>query len=236
MQYLSLDSRSLAIIQLERSYLKYHISRDSEALAADFGKILKIRADARNLATTALLKLSQLYSISLEITQPILKRIFLGAYLSTEVRGLEFLKDDRVNARYDAQSKLYLDQAVQSNLSLVYLASDKVSKIPQFVNDASSRNIAVTTKIDVLKGEDRKYLLHELTVDQQALVDYLVMPKALDFVGVGHSCFTWNVALKRHQFARRLDYLDGPEMFDDGLSQIYGTVRGNPEYPTGIWP
>jgi len=75
-----------------------------------------------------------------------------------------------------------------------------------------------------------------LTVDQQALVDYLVMSKASDFVGVGHSSFAWNIALKRHQFTRRLDYLDGPETFDDGLSQIYGIVRGHPEYPGAMWP
>jgi hypothetical protein len=236
MQYLSPDSRSPVIIQLERSYLEYPISSDGESFAADFGKILKIRPDARNLATTALLKLSQLYSLSVDVTQPILKGTFLGAYLSTEVRGLELLKDDRVNARYDAQSKLYLDQAVQSNLSIIYLASEKMSEISQFVNDAASQKIAVTTKMDLLKGEDREYLLHELTVDQQALVDYLVMSKSSDFVGVAHSNFAWNVALKRHQFTERLDYLDGPETFDDGLSQIYGTVRGHPESPGAMWP
>jgi hypothetical protein len=80
-------------------------------------------------------------------------------------------------------------------------------------------------------------LLHDFTPDQQALVDYLVLSKASEFAGVGHSSFAWNLALARHLFTiQKDDELDGPQMFGDALSRIYGAPGGNPEFPTSMWP
>lgn len=78
----------------------------------------------------------------------------------------------------------------------------------------------MATKFDVLSATDAE-ALRELTLDQQALVDFLVVLKASDFAGIAHSSFAWNIALKRHLEARRTDsklHLEGPQMLSDELS------------------
>jgi hypothetical protein len=95
--------------------------------------------------------------------------------------------------------------------------------------------MSVTTKFDHLSGQDLEELKN-LAWDQQALVDFLVMMKAADFAGIAHSSFAWNIALKRHQYAKKKDHLDGPQMLSDELSQMYGIPRGYPEYAACLWP
>lgn len=96
-------------------------------------------------------------------------------------------------------------------------------------------NIKVTTKHDLLTGEDRAGL-DKLTFDQQALIDFLVLLKATGFAGVGHSSFAWNIALHRHRFARQRDHLNGPQLMSDELSQVMGTPNMYPEYAPCLWP
>jgi len=95
----------------------------------------------------------------------------------------------------------------------------------------------VTTKFNLLKEKDLEEL-QALKWDQQGLVDFLVMLKASDFAGIGHSSFAWNVALKRHVFVKKKDRVRGPEiLMGDELSLIYGDVRGyEPEYAACLWP
>lgn len=234
-QYVSEDTKGPIIIDLGRSYLQYPTSSDDGAFVHHFGKILKVRPDARSLATMTLLKLTDAYSLQLHLSDPILKKAFLGVYLSTDVDGLA--KDDQVNARYETQSKLYFAQAAAANLSLIYAASKFGDDILNFIKDAGTRNITVTTKLDLLKGKDREQLLNDFTPDQSLLVDYLVMAKASEFAGVGHSSFAWNIALKRHQFTtQKEDELDGPQVFGDTLSQIYGPPDGHTEFAACMWP
>ena len=144
---------------------------------------------------------------------------------------------DQKIARYQVQSQRYLNQAFSGNLSLLYVASELGHEIPKFINDASHQNITVTAKLDLLKGKDRDDLLHDFTSDQQALVDYLVLSKASEFAGVGHSSFAWNVALARHLYTtQKGNELDGPQIFGDDLSLIYGTPGGHPKFPASMWP
>ena len=55
----------------------------------------------------------------------------------------------------------------------------------------------VTTKLELLKGDDLQQLT-DLTWDQQALVDYLILTKSTHFTGCSFSSFTMNIAFKRH--------------------------------------
>jgi hypothetical protein len=235
LQYVAEDTKGPIIVELGRSYLQYPVADDNDAFALNFGNLLKIRRDARILASTALLKLSDIYSLPLRLSEPILKKAFLGVYLSTDVDDL--VKADQENARYETQSKLYLNQALSANLSLLYAASEFGDDIPDFMKDASLQNITVTTKLDLLKGKDREQLLQGFTPDQQALVDYLVLSKASEFAGVGHSSFAWNLALARHLFSKQKDgEPDERQMFGDGLSYIYGTPGGHAEFLACMWP
>lgn len=235
LRYVAEDNKGPIIVKLGRSFLGFPIYDDEKHFVHEFGKILKIRRDARVLATTVLQKLSDVYNLPLRLSEPILKKAFVGVYLSTDEEGLS--KADQKNVRYPIQSQLYLDHARSANLSLVYAASENGDDIPRFMKDASLQDIIVTTKLDLLKGQDREDLLRSFTPDQQALVDYLVLSKASDFAGVGHSSFSWNLALARHfHTAQKDDELDGPEIFGDALSRIYGTPGGHPEFPASTWP
>ncbi len=164
-----------------------------------------------------------------------MKKAFLGVYLSTDEEDLP--KTDQKAARYLTQSQLYLKQALFSNFSLIFAASEFGDDVPDFMKDASLRNITVTTKLDLLKSKDREQLLHGFTPDQQALVDYLVLSKSSEFAGVGHSSFAWNLALARHFYTKQKDNeLDGPQIFGDALGRIYGAPGGHAEFAACMWP
>ncbi len=76
-----------------------------------------------------------------------------------------------------------------------------------------------------------------MTFDQQTLVDFLVMLKVSEFVGVGHSSFAWNVALRRHQYLKKeVEWLSGPQTANDPFSQIFGAAGGHPEFVASMWP
>jgi hypothetical protein len=80
-------------------------------------------------------------------------------------------------------------------------------------------------------------LLQSFTPDQQALVDYLVLSKASEFAGTGHSSLAWNIALARHLYTtQKDDKLNGPRVFKDALSQIYGSPGRHNEFAASMWP
>ena len=232
------DPKGPIIVDLQRSYLQYPIYSDGEGFAHTFGSILKFRSDVRILASKTLQGLADTYSLTPDLTQDILPNTFFGAHLRTEKDAVEgWPAPDWVYSRYETQARIYLEQAPRSNSPVIYVASGDLSEVAKFAQNASTtpQNFAVTTKFDLLKGNDLKEL-KSLKWDQQGLVDYLVMLKASDFAGIGHSSFAWNIALKRHLFAKEKKHLDGPQMLSDELSQIYGLIRGYPEYAACLWP
>lgn len=236
-QYLTPDTEGPVIISLARSYLQYPISSDEPAFVSHFGKILKVREDARTLATTALVKMSAAYAPRMDVQQPIIHKSFVGAYLSTQNHEGPTTDAERIEARYNAQSKLYLKLADQANLTVMYLASDENSFITKFIRDANETGIAITTKFDLVKGKDREDLL-AMGSEQQALVDFLVLSKASDFGGVGYSSLAWNVALRRHEYSEQEEnWLNtGEALLADELSQIYGAPGSDPEFINSMWP
>jgi len=228
------------VVELARSYLQYPIYSDGEDFALSFGSILKFRADTRVLATNTLRRIDQTFELDLESQwdKPILKDAFFGAHLRTEKDAREgWPAQDWKYSRYEIQSQLYLSQARESKSSVIYVASGDPLEVSAFAQDAASINATVTTKSQLLTGKDKEQL-ELLAWDQQALVDYLVMLKSSNFAGVGHSSFAWNIALKRHSLLmeKGQEYLKGPQMLSDELSQVYGLPRGYPEYSSCLWP
>ncbi|PMD38397.1 hypothetical protein L207DRAFT_514305 [Hyaloscypha variabilis F] len=235
LQYVAEDNKGPIIVRLGRSFLEYPIYDDDDYFVLQFGKMLKVRQDIRVLATTTLRTLSDIYNLPFRLSEPVTKKAFLGVYLSTDDRGLT--KTDTRLALYKVQSQLYLAQASSSNLSLIYAASEFGHNIVDFIKDGSLQNITAIGKLDLLRGQDREHLLDAFRPDQQALVDFLVLSKASEFAGVGHSNFAWNLALARHFYtAQKDDELDGPQMYADAISRIYGAPGGHPEFPASMWP
>ncbi|RDW69780.1 hypothetical protein BP6252_08800 [Coleophoma cylindrospora] len=224
------------VIELARSYLQYPIYSDGEGFALAFGDILKFRSDVRILATKTLLNLFETFPVSIDPARATLRDGFFGAHLRTEKDAQEgWPAQDWEFSKYETQSRLYIEQAARSTAPVIYVASGDREQVARFAQDVKVINKTVTTKFDLLKAEDMRYL-SALAWDQQALVDFLVMLKASDFAGVGHSSFAWNIALKRHILAGTRKYLDGPQMLSDEFSQIYGKPRGYPEYASCLWP
>ncbi|KAE8444953.1 hypothetical protein EG329_014080 [Mollisiaceae sp. DMI_Dod_QoI] len=239
-QYSTPEVTGPMIVDLGRSYLTYPIYSDGEGFAISFGSILKFRSDVRMLATKTLKGLGETLALDLDLTQEIIPNAFFGAHLRTEKDAVEgWPAPDWVYSRYETQSRLYLEQAPRSNPAIIYVASGDLNEVAKFALDASNTNTTdnfrVMTKFDLLQDDDLREL-EELKWDQQGMVDFLVLLKASDFAGIGHSSFAWNVALKRHVHAQEKNHLDGPQMLSDELSQIYGNVRGYPEYAACLWP
>jgi hypothetical protein len=224
------------VIELGRTFLQYPVVKEGADFAYSFGSLLKFHWDIRNLATITMLKLSESFVGQPDLAQPILPDLYFGVHLST-VRDLSTVvsKVDLKYYTYEMQSKLFFEQASKSELSLVYVSSDDGADLVQFIRDAQALNLTVMNKFDLLKGWDRETLL-ELTPDQQAMIDYLILSKSSQFVGVGHSSFAWNIALQRHHYAEQKDPFDGPQMLSDEFSQIYGTPKARPAYRTSMWP
>ncbi|KAL5345548.1 hypothetical protein ACLOAV_009298 [Pseudogymnoascus australis] len=224
------------IINLQRSYLTYPIYSDGENFALTFGKLLKFRADTRILATKTLLTLAANASYSADLSQPILPDFFFGAHLRTEHDAqLGWPAEDWVYGRYETQAKFYFKQVLESGLERVYIASGDKEEVAKFTHEAAEKNITVLTKFDLL-GADDAAQLEALSWDQQGMVDFLVMLRASQFAGVGHSSFAWNVALVRHVFAQKRDHLKGPQLLNDELSKIHGYPKQYPEYASCLWP
>lgn len=187
------------IIDLEQSFLHYPAHSDGHKFAHTFGNILKFRPDVRRLATTTLNKLSEWYDIPLNVSEPIMKPSFMGAHLQTDNPFLEERHNSGVAyAHFPSQTAAYIEQAISAKIPLIYVASGNLPEIHKFGLQATASKMAITHKEDLLKDKDMD-ALERLRWDQRALVDYLVLLKAQDFAGVGHSSFSWQVVMTRHE-------------------------------------
>ncbi|KAH8759941.1 hypothetical protein F5883DRAFT_426123 [Diaporthe sp. PMI_573] len=237
------DTPNLVVVNLQRSYMTYPIYSDGEAFALTFASVLQFRNDTRALANKVLTSLVERFSLDVDLQDDILPNAFFGVHLRTEAdskKAWESAGDYWFYSHYRNQVKVYLEQAPRSSPVAIYVASGDLAETARFAADAANvvppHNYPVVSKMDLLAGADLD-VLHALTFDQQALVDYLVLLKASDFAGVAHSSFAWSIALKRHQFAKKKgEFLDAPEMLDDDLSKVYGTVKDFEDYPQVLWP
>ncbi len=174
------------------TFFEWPIFRDGPEFAATFGDLLRIRKDIQELAAITLAEMSRFVGVEPDPKRQAFNAPFLGAHLRTESDALGFWPD------YKQQSEGYMEQAGLRNLKHVYLACGNLTEAHRFADDAfRSMQLNVTSKLDLLKGEDLKRLT-DLSWDQQALVDFLVLQKSTHFTGCSFSSFTMNIAFKRH--------------------------------------
>jgi hypothetical protein len=226
------------VIDLEQSFLQWPTHFDGHGVAHVFGDILKFRHDVRHLATVTLIKLSEWYDLPLNLTDRRLKHSFLGAHLKTATADLLERRHaaDIPYTHYENQAKAYIAQAKASEIPIIYVASGNMSDIDRMSHEAALQSISVTHKFDLLKGGDRD-VLEKLTWDQRALVDFLVLMKSQEFAGVGHSAFSWNVAMKRHEYTNSMATGNLEEgVWSDKLSKLYGVRKDYVESASCMWP
>ena len=71
-------------------------------------------------------------------------------------------------------------------------------------------------------------------------MDFLVLFKASAFMGVAHSSFPWNIALRRHELSKYANYAnEGSDLLKDEYSTIMGMSADYPHvdpFVYSIWP
>jgi len=206
-------------------FFEWPTYRDGPEFATTFGDILRIRKDIADLAAVTLTELSRFAGVDpLVGGEPTLQTPYLGVHLRSESDALEFWPD------FDTQSNGYLKEAAARQLKHAYLACGNNSESHRFAEKAWNEvQLNVTSKLDLLKGDDLKKL-QDLTWDQQALVDFLVLTKSTHFTGCSFSSFAMNIALKRHLMTGGINTREWRSPGD-----VYSTLVGRFEHWWGDW-
>jgi hypothetical protein len=175
------------------TFFEWPIYRDGPEFAATFGDVLRIRKDIEELAAITIMEMSKFVGVEPDSPNPkTLDAPYLGVHLRTESDALGFWPD------FNVQSEGYLKEAGHRGLKHAYIATGNATDGHRFGEKAWEKlGMNVTSKTDLLKGKDLKRL-QDLSWDQQALVDFLVLMKSTHFTGCSFSSFTMNIAFKRH--------------------------------------
>ncbi|EON98887.1 putative alternative oxidase protein [Phaeoacremonium minimum UCRPA7] len=237
-------------IKIEQSFLEYPVRDDGDAFVREFGKILSFRNDTRALAAKVLFELNKKFELSINPTKAINPGAFYGAHLRLEDDATwAWSPDEWRFSRMKDQFEEQFRNVARANLNVVYAASGNQTVVELFAEGLrkylaanlgeEERNVTVVTKHDLLQGSDRQKL-DSLTFDQHALVDFLVLFKASAFMGVAHSSFPWNIALRRHELSRYAKYgNEGSDLLRDEYSVIMGMEADYPHvdpFVYGLWP
>ncbi|KAI9745649.1 MAG: hypothetical protein M1818_001183 [Claussenomyces sp. TS43310] len=187
------SSERVAVIPIETLAGKFPICHDTNPFVSTFGQILSFQPDIQRLAASILHHLSIRYSLNLDPAVGIYPNAFLGIHLpdpqdDTHLSGVGYLE----------HIGRYLHMASDHDLKIIYVAAASHETVQQFANVAEGR--IIVTKDELLSADERAELA-ELSHDQQALVDHLVLQKASFFGGSVQSGTDWNVALSRRAAA-----------------------------------
>jgi len=204
------------------TFFEWPTHRDGPEFSNTFGDLLRIRQDIRELAAATLREMEKFAGVTPK--PPKLAAPFLGIHLRTESDALGFWPS------FDEQSDGYLATGKNRELKHAYLACGDAEQAKLFRAKAEGKTkIQVATKMDLLKGEDLKRLT-DLSWDQQALVDFLVLTKSAHFTGCSFSSFAMNIAFKRHIMTRGINTLQWKSPGDK-----YSSLIGRFESWYGDW-
>lgn len=211
---------------------------DSPSVARNFGRLLRIREDARQVAAVALYNMQKKYKLDLDPRTGIKNGKFVGVHLRTEadVEG--------VFPGFDAQASFLLDYIQRSRTGIAFLATGATENhIAEFRKQAKAINATVVLKKDVLpEGDPMKEVYDEFTWDQRSLVDYEIMLRAGLMAGPVESSFAWNLALRRHgaleasEGEQNLNGSSTAVQWQDAYSAIFGVSEKSSVYEATIWP
>ena len=237
-------------IKLDQSFLEYPVLADGKAFADEFGKILSFRNHTRELAAQVLFELKRRFKLPIDPRKAINPDAFYGCHLRLEKDAIDAWQPDEWRfSRMEEQFEEQFRYIERTGLSLVYVASGDQEVVDIFTErlaariklnaTSETRNVTVVTKHDLLQGGDRRQL-DSLTFDQQALVDFMVLFKSSAFMGVAHSSFPWNIALRRHELSKHPQYgNEGSDLLNDEYSVIMGMAADYPHvdpFVSGLWP
>lgn len=171
----------------------WEVLRDGPEFVATYGGLLRFRADLVELAGAVVAALRREARATSALSGG-RNESFLAVHLRTEEDALKEWPG------FDMQADGYMAETIRQGYrgGLAYLASGSETESLKFRDRAKKvAQLEVRTKFDLLGGDDLEKL-KELTWDQQAVVDFVVLLEADYFLGVSPSSFSINVALKRH--------------------------------------
>ncbi|KAJ0158756.1 hypothetical protein CTA2_10961 [Colletotrichum tanaceti] len=178
-------------VHLKRTQWTWPTAKDTAPVASSFGRMLRIRPDARRLAASALFTLGSRFRLNLDPRTRHHPASFVGVHLRTEENVDDKYPD------YTTQAANYLHCLSESQSRIAFLATGATrDNVTAFVDRAADFNVTVVTKLDILDAEEQA-VLRKLSWDQQGLIDYEIMLRAGLVAGVSASGFAWNLALRR---------------------------------------
>jgi hypothetical protein len=199
---------------------------DPTPFVRHFGALVEISSPAQNLALHALQTLSGRFSLPPPPAIGITKDGYMGVHLRTEVDAMAV-----GYTSFETQAFSYINEISSTALRTVYAASGNETSLELFSQLAAKLDppAQVVTKWDLLSDKDAA-VLNDMTWDQQALVDYLILEKSSKFLGVSDSSFSWGLVYARQPFSEeglcgKSKELEGFKQFEDNLSAIYGKFR-----------
>ncbi|OBT45280.1 hypothetical protein VE00_03690 [Pseudogymnoascus sp. WSF 3629] len=228
-----MSTGDLNVVNLARSPPVYPVSSD-EGLAHEFGMFLKIQRDARIVATSTFHALLRKHNIDAAHSSAIARNAYVGAYLGSNSKPID-PSAPKTNYTPSTLPQRILNETLAADLKVLYLASTEPTSGESLAGDASRLGIFVDTKFKLLPSVDVAALL-AWAPEQQALVDYLVLGRASQFMSVGGDNFGWSVALGRGGKWREGggEGMEGG-LLRDSLSRIYGK-KGDDEFASCLWP
>ncbi|GAB7356948.1 hypothetical protein MBLNU459_g7791t1 [Dothideomycetes sp. NU459] len=249
----SADLSKMTLVNLERTLWDGPDTRSlPPTVRRDFGAQLRLQPNVRRLAATITYNLAQRFGLPIDPRAPHPPGAFLGAHLRTEqdAQAAGWLGETSPHATFDAQTDMYLLQAAEHGLRVIYAASGNADHVVLFAAKAwAAQGVNITSKSALLAGAERAEL-EALSWDQQALVDYEVLLRCSVFGGFVKSSFSYNLAVSRNAVLEdqgvslepfSLDprrYVDMETVaFDDGRSKVWGKdALHEMKIPRGAWP
>jgi hypothetical protein len=199
------------LVALTQPLVEFPISAVEGLFVANFGRLLRFRADTRRIAAAVLYALSRKHALRFNFNegQFVLTSTFYGAHLPNATTLVVTGRTE-----FDVQQQNYARHALAANLPIMYVALDDPQDRTQLPE--SNRTLAIETKESLLGGPvlpgaqptaapgfEREWSeMQALSLAQQFLIDYEVLLRAGLFGGTWYSDLSWNVAMRRHVVAR----------------------------------
>ncbi|KAK1987729.1 hypothetical protein LZ30DRAFT_795347, partial [Colletotrichum cereale] len=198
------------ILSIDKIMFSWPTWYDSPSLVRHFGELVRPRHEVRTIAAAALQEMQDEYGTHIDFrnrNEPAVRdNAFVGVHLRVEKDAidyhwlsyenqLDYLKQ-RLGQRKGPDVPVPDTDLPQGDKVLLYVASGDTDGVKRLAKDLPFATIV--TKMDILPDATLSGArLRNLTWDQQALVDMLILEHSGYFIGVRDSTFSWHMALRR---------------------------------------
>lgn len=242
----------LSIVEVDRTMWEVDTRKTPTGFRVNFPVILRANPDIRLFAGAAMAGMAEKYGLDLHPSDHFHPNAFFGAHLRTESDTIDAGWQTPCSAtecglNWTTQTDVYIQHAMQNNLSVIYTASGNATEIERFRVKAAANDppLTVVDKWDLL-SESEAESLQALRWDQQAIVDLEILNRCSVFGGMAKSSFSFMIAVARSTWLEESGFVMDPwaakkldlmVTYEDGLSKIWGRNQLNEErVPKGMWP